>query len=671
MPLISGQVLNNRYRIVKLLGQGGFGAVYRAWDLNLSRPCALKENLETAPDAQHQFQREALLLSNLHYPNLPRVTDYFFISGQGQYLVMDFVEGDDLQSILDKTGGPLSEEQVLPWVRQVCDALAYLHSQNPPIIHRDVKPRNIIITPTGRAMLVDFGIAKRYDPQTKTTVGARAVTPGYSPNEQYGHGRTDATSDIYSLGATLYSLLTGQVPVESVQRTATPMLTPRSLNPAITPGVESATLKAMELSSTQRFHNMAEFKAALERPSTIQTTPPPITTVQDVRIRTMPTGSVQGTRGGGRRLSPLAIAAVGIICVLASFSVWLGSKLLGGTPPAVETTLTPRPTATRFIPTTDLSVIPTATLLLLFSTVTATPPPSTHPSPPSTSSPTPPPSTFSPSPPPARPASRSTIAYSIISGVKGAVQAIVLISPDGSNRRLLPNQPRDSKVPNFSRDGNRLVFVSNATGTDQLYTINVDGSDMTQLTSGSANSDASWSPDGKRLAFVSNREGNPEIYIMHSDGSQPKRLTFFDGVDGDPSWSADGKQIAFERQTGDRYSIYLINANGSNLYEVMGEGQLNSTPAWSPDGTLIAFERKNGVQWGIWVMNADGSNPQPLFATGSLNWRPTWSPDSSQIAWRSNAGGIQEIWVMNAGGSNAHQLTSENGAYDPAWGGEK
>jgi serine/threonine protein kinase len=223
MPLISGQILNTRYRIVKLLGQGGFGAVYRAWDLNLNRPCAIKENLETAPEAQQQFQREAQMLSNLHHPNLPRVIDYYFISGQGQYLVMDFVEGEDLQSILDNAGSTLTESQVLPWIRQVCDALSYLHHQNPPIIHRDVKPRNIIITPAGQAMLVDFGIAKRYDPQSKTTMGARAVTPGYSPNEQYGHGTTDSISDIYALGATLYTLLTNQVPVESVQRTATPL----------------------------------------------------------------------------------------------------------------------------------------------------------------------------------------------------------------------------------------------------------------------------------------------------------------------------------------------------------------------------------------------------------------------------------------------------------------
>ncbi len=194
MTLTTGMVLNNRYRIVKLLAQGGFGAVYRAWDLNLKIACALKENLSVTPDAQKQFDREATLLASLQHPNLPRVTDHFSIPGQGQYLVMDFVEGEDLQQILDRTRTPIPEHQALAWVDQVCDALSYLHTHYPPIIHRDIKPANIKITPQGRAILVDFGIAKALAPNAKTTQGARAITPGYSPPEQYGQGSTDDRS---------------------------------------------------------------------------------------------------------------------------------------------------------------------------------------------------------------------------------------------------------------------------------------------------------------------------------------------------------------------------------------------------------------------------------------------------------------------------------------------
>jgi len=159
MPLSAGHVLNKHYRIVTLLGQGGFGAVYKAWDLNLSTHCAVKENLDTSPEAQRQFEREARMLYNLRHPNLTKVSDYFVVQGQGQYLVMDFIEGQDLQEMLDRNDA-LPQDQVFTWIDQVCDALVYLHSRQPPVIHRDIKPANIKITPQGEAVLVDFSIAK-------------------------------------------------------------------------------------------------------------------------------------------------------------------------------------------------------------------------------------------------------------------------------------------------------------------------------------------------------------------------------------------------------------------------------------------------------------------------------------------------------------------------------
>lgn len=128
------------------------------------------------------------MLAGLRHPSLPRVIDYFILPAQGQYLVMDFVDGRDLQEIVDRTGKPLFQRQALDWIDQISDALAYLHGRTPPIIHRDIKPANIRVTPGGRAMLVDFGVAKRYDPDSRTSVGARAVTAGYSPVEQYGQG---------------------------------------------------------------------------------------------------------------------------------------------------------------------------------------------------------------------------------------------------------------------------------------------------------------------------------------------------------------------------------------------------------------------------------------------------------------------------------------------------
>jgi serine/threonine-protein kinase len=263
MTINSGQILRQRYRIVSLLASGGMGSVYRAWDLNLKIPVALKENLSSEPIAERQFEHEATILANLTHPHLPHVTDYFSLPGEGQYLIMDFIDGEDLQCMVERLGA-LSQMQVLPWIDQVCLALDYLHNQPRPVIHRDIKPANIKIRSDGRAMLVDFGIAKIFSPDKGTTTGAKAVTPGYSPPEQYS-GRTDARSDIYSLGATLYFLLTGNVPPESALRAvgSEPFLPPRQINPDISPTVEMAILKALQIPTEQRYQKISHLRQAL------------------------------------------------------------------------------------------------------------------------------------------------------------------------------------------------------------------------------------------------------------------------------------------------------------------------------------------------------------------------------------------------------------------------
>ncbi|MEW5870314.1 MAG: protein kinase [Chloroflexota bacterium] len=270
MDLDSGRILNNRYRIVRKLGQGGFGAIYRAWDLNLKAPCAVKINTEISEEAARQFALEASMLANLNHAHLPKVTDYFTIQGMGQYLVMEYIDGEDLQEKLDHANlpgepGHLAEAQILEWMGQVCDALKYLHSRTKPIIHRDVKPANIRITSEGRAVLVDFGIAKTFTPNMATAAAAKAVTPGFSPPEQYSGTGTDSRSDIYALGATMYALLTGEVPVESVLRVAgqADLTPPSELNPEVSTQVEAAILKAMAVQAQNRYLTVDAFWTAL------------------------------------------------------------------------------------------------------------------------------------------------------------------------------------------------------------------------------------------------------------------------------------------------------------------------------------------------------------------------------------------------------------------------
>lgn len=264
MPFTVGQVLQERYRIVKPIGQGGFGAVYRAWDLRLNTPCALKENLDSSPEAQRQFTREASVLASLRHSNLPRVIDYFSVAGQGQYLVMDYIEGETLEDKVQQYG-PMLEEQAIAWISQVCDALAYLHRQNPPIIHRDVKPGNITITPDNQAILIDFGAFKVYDPHLKTTVAARVVSPGYAPVEQYGMAATDARTDVYAVGATLYAVLTAQDPPESIARlTGTPLPDLQSLNPRVSRNLLQVIDRAMGIMPDQRLPDIVALKTGMQ-----------------------------------------------------------------------------------------------------------------------------------------------------------------------------------------------------------------------------------------------------------------------------------------------------------------------------------------------------------------------------------------------------------------------
>jgi len=275
-PLPPGTVLERRYRITSLLGQGGMSRVYLAEDTRLNVRVAIKENLQTSHEAQAQFLREAQILARLSHPNLPKVTDHFIDSTTGrQYLVMEYVEGEDLETMLKRTG-PLPEATALAWMRQILDALEYLHRQQPPIIHRDVKPGNIKITPEGKAMLVDFGIAKVYDPRQATLTGARAVTPGYAPPEQYSL-HTDQRSDIYSLGATLYKMLTGNAPPEAPMRTAgQEALVPPSRIVAgkVSLPVEGVILRALELETSKRWQSVGQLRAALERRGAPSPPPP-------------------------------------------------------------------------------------------------------------------------------------------------------------------------------------------------------------------------------------------------------------------------------------------------------------------------------------------------------------------------------------------------------------
>jgi tRNA A-37 threonylcarbamoyl transferase component Bud32 len=260
--LAPGTRLYNRYIIVRMLKQGGMSVIYLAQDTHLgNRICVVKEMMPQAGDQQARqqavqwFEREAILLSRLQHPNIPRVTDHFAESGR-YYLVMDYVEGENLEEILRREGRPwLDESRVVNWAAQICDVLAYLHEQNPPIIFRDMKPANVMLQRDGRIKLIDFGIARHFAPSPS---GTAVGTPGYAPPEQY-FGRAEPRSDLYALGATLHHLLSGRAPDPYI-----PFALLRTLNPNITSELEAIVAKALSQNPQDRQQSAREFRRALE-----------------------------------------------------------------------------------------------------------------------------------------------------------------------------------------------------------------------------------------------------------------------------------------------------------------------------------------------------------------------------------------------------------------------
>jgi serine/threonine protein kinase len=282
-----GYVLRDRYIIREIIGRGGMGSIFLAEDNRLpGRLCALKqvrhdqdlpENLRI--QTREQFYREASVLARLDHPNLPKVSDYFSHS-DCDYLVMDFIPGDDLKVLMDRSrrqGKFLNQDDVLQWAAQICDALEYLHNQDPPVIHRDIKPSNLKLTPNRLVKLVDFGLVKQMAPEELTiTVIQGRGTALYTPLEQYGGdaGHTDTRSDIYAFGSTLYHMLTNHPPTEAKQRFLRPgeLSSIRELNPAVDPHVEEAVLWAMSLHPDQRPQDICIFQNSLFSGATVPNT---------------------------------------------------------------------------------------------------------------------------------------------------------------------------------------------------------------------------------------------------------------------------------------------------------------------------------------------------------------------------------------------------------------
>ncbi|MHB2017879.1 MAG: protein kinase domain-containing protein [Candidatus Xenobia bacterium] len=267
--LSSGVTLQGRYTIVGKLGEGGMGTVWLAREKSLhQKPVAVKvlqQDLQGSPQAAREFEKEALMLSRVSHPGLVEVTDYFIEDGH-PHLVMSYIEGRNLLQIMERSPRLLDVSRVVDWTLQVCDVLEYLHAQQPPIIVRDLKPSNLMLTAGNRVVLIDFGLARWHDATRTSTWLSNVGSPGFAPPEEYGFGSTDPRTDIYALGATLHMLLTRQRPPTALDM-ATGSRTRRAasrVNPAVPPALDGVIARAMAVRRADRYQSVTELREALQ-----------------------------------------------------------------------------------------------------------------------------------------------------------------------------------------------------------------------------------------------------------------------------------------------------------------------------------------------------------------------------------------------------------------------
>jgi len=654
----------------------------------------------------------------LRHPNLPRVTDHFVIGDQGQYLIMDYIEGEDLRQRMERSGS-ISEEEAIRIGAAMCDALQYLHTRNPAVIHRDVKPGNVRITPDGHIYLVDFGLAKLIKGGQATTTGARAMTPGYSPPEQYGTARTDARTDVYSLGATLYAALTGIIPEDGLSRAMDNVeLTPlRKRNPKISRKLANAIEKAMSIRPDDRFQSAEEFKQSLVS-SNVKTQ----RLEGEITLEPSPqTGRIQENRNLAQEIPPsenippppspsskhrkkpgrgpgfrvfLSIFLLAILAALASIIIFRSPISKGFL--ALLVTPTARPataTATTVVIQTPLPVRTNTATPTLVATASPTK--------------TPVPTIFIPSMTPTLTQTlgpTSTLpggGYSQIAfaSTRNGVPQIFMVNSDGSNLQEITNIPSGACQPDWSPDGLHIVFISPCQASQDdspdnyknanLYIINFDGTGLIEIPSSeTGNFDPAWSPDGNRIAFASSTSGSVQIYTINlidhviiplTQSSPDVRMPDWSRQ---PAWSPDGKQIIYtgHSRLTDALQIWVMSDLGQNQTALINRGSTywDFQPSWSPDGKTVLFNESNGPQVLGWLMLFDDTNPQ---TSQAVHWRSgtvanhgSFSPDGLWLVYQSINTACADcpdfiIYVVrNASGNPPIDVSGEKGEnFDPKW----
>jgi serine/threonine protein kinase len=688
------------YRIVAKIAEGGMAIVYKGYQESLNRYVAIKVlRKELTADRKFiaRFRREALAVAKLSHPNILHIHDANLAHGR-YYIAMEYLDGGSLKDLIAR--GPLPLGNALDIAIQLADALDYAHEEG--LIHRDVKPANVLLTRSGRPKLADFGIVQALHERSALTLpGSSPGTPMYMSPEQAEGLSTDSRTDIYSLGIVLYEMITGRPPFSAPVAMATlyqqvndPPPPIRQLQPQVPRWLEAAVNTALAKDPRDRYQQAGEFAAVLRQ----RQTPTPIRQTGSPEVTPTPIGRLKDSVSNWRPVPLLIVAILVVLLALLGFGVYL---ILANPLPDVT------PTAQAFAPTPAPSATLSATISVPIATATparsSTPTPTVSstgksggsgpvptkatsvpsPTPTSTSTHTPKPTpsvtptraqptaspttsptrqtdTQDPTPRPTAPTATAVpsagsltgrIAFTVYNPGIGSY-ALYTVRPDGSELHPVLDYVHQ---PDISPDGRRIVVDGMGGGIDDLWSLKIDGSDRRQLTTHTDDRFPTWAPNGQSVAFSSTRQGDGlyRLYTIYAPiGTGKTKFVLGDHPVWLPTWEVVFTGCDYGWGTDTRCGLWRVS-DGRQPLQITGNPQDVCT-----DGTAaeILFLRPDADNWDIYRMGLGGGNPTRLTDSPGNDGPAAFSPDGATIAFLSARSGRWVLYTMNRQGGNVKKV---------------